>query len=39
VTPYDLAPTLADYANVRLPQATGRSLRAEIVRGAGKTCR
>lgn len=37
--PYDLAPTLADYAGVKLPKATGTSLRAEIARGAGRTCR
>lgn len=38
VTPYDLAPTLADFAEVRLPQATGRSLKMEIARGAGRSC-
>lgn len=37
--PYDLAPTLADYAGVKLPSATGRSLRAEIEKSAGRTCR
>ena len=37
--PYDLAPTLADYAGVKLPKATGRSLRADIERSAGRTCR
>ena len=37
--PYDLAPTLADYAGVKLPRATGTSLRAEIERSAGRTCR
>jgi len=37
--PYDLAPTLADYAGVKLRSATGRSLRAEIEKSAGRTCR
>jgi hypothetical protein len=37
--PYDLAPTLADYAGVKLPHATGRSLRTEIERSAGRMCR
>lgn len=37
--PYDLAPTLADYAGVKLPAATGTSLRAAIEQSAGRTCR